>query len=135
MKAIVCGFLALVLLCGCSSVNARKREMSAAFTSLSPAEQEAVQPGRVENGMSTNAVYIAWGAPSAVLPQPTAAGGIPDETWLYYGDRPVLVPAWTYLPDPNGYWRLEYSPEHYSARYTKAEVRFHNGRVTDATRY
>ncbi len=85
--------------------------------------------------MDTNAVYMAWGQPGAVNSQPSLDGSGTDQSWLYYGARPVLTPGWTYRPAPHGYWTLEYNPEHHSIRYIKAEVLFHKGRVVDWKRY
>lgn len=85
--------------------------------------------------MGTNAVLLAWGEPSEVRHGTPGPGGETEQTWLYFGHRPVLVPRWTYLPDPNGYWTLQYSPAHYSKQDPQAEVHFRNGQVTDWKRY
>jgi hypothetical protein len=136
MKACICFSLGLVLLCGCSTLNARKQEKSAAYAALSAQQRDLVDLGRIEQGMDTNAVYIAWGKPSEVIARPATNGGVgSDQTWVYFGDRPVLVPAWTSVPDPYGYWMLDYHPEHHSQRYTKAQVVFRNGRVVDWKRF
>ncbi len=131
MRVTWCFLFCLVLLCGCSSISQRKQENAAAFASLSPAEKDLVSSGRIERGMDTNAVYIAWGKPSTILMEPPAT----DQTWIYYGDRPVVDPAWRYLPNPYGYWTLEYLPEHHSVKYVRAEVHFQNGRVADWKKY
>ncbi len=116
-------------------MDARRKEQTAAYAALSARERDLVQQGRLERGMTTNAVYIAWGKPSAVMPRPHELGAESDLTWLYYGHEPVLVPRWTYLPDAYGYWTLQYSPAHYSKPYVKAEVRFKQGRVWDWKTY
>lgn len=121
--------LCLVLLCGCSTVTARKQEKAAAYTSLSEAERALVDERRIQRGMDTNAVYIAWGKPSVVRTQPPAINSGSDQVWIYYGNRPVLVPRWVYLPSAYGRGTLHYSPTHYSERYTKAVVFFRNGQV------
>jgi hypothetical protein len=107
------------------------QEKAAAYSVLSPEQEALVQSGEIERGMDTNAVYIAWGKPSQVSAQPASGNSGTDETWVYYGDRPVIVPGWVMLPDQYGYRSLHYSPEHYSVKYIKAEVHFHNGRVVD----
>jgi hypothetical protein len=85
--------------------------------------------------MDANAVYMAWGKPSRVFNQPSGTGAGEDETWIYYGNRPVLTPRWSYVPDRYGYGTLQYYPGHYSQTYVKAEVHFHNGRVADWKSY
>jgi hypothetical protein len=129
MKVLVGISLSLIALCGCSTVGARRQEKAAAFASMPPAKQQLVEGGQIELGMDTNAVYIAWGKPSSVSTQAAPNGSGTDDTWFYYGNRPVLVPDWAFVPNYYGYWSPEYTPRHYAVSYTKAEVSFHNGRV------
>jgi len=124
--AVACLVLAGAMLTACSSLNTRKQERSAAYESLPPSTRQLVDQGKISPGMDTNAVYIVLGPPSAVVGAPATQ---PQTVWVYYGSRPVLVPCWTFLPTSRGYWSLEYTPAHYAAEYTKAEVVFENGRV------
>jgi hypothetical protein len=134
MKLCACLSLSLLLFSGCSGVDVRKQEQSAAFGDLSASERDLVSRGQIEKGMSTNAVYIAWGKPSAVSSEPASNGPGTDQTWVYYADKPVITPAWVYMPSQFGYWSLEYFPEHHSEAYTKAQVIFRNGRVLSWSR-
>ncbi len=116
----------LAILAGCSIIESRKEHRLAAYEALPASLQALVDRGKVGLGMDTNAVYIAWGPPSVVAEIP----GPPSQTvWVYRGSRPIQVPAWTFLPTDRGYWSLEYTPAHYTAAFTKAEVIFQNGRV------
>jgi hypothetical protein len=123
---------ALAFLTACSSVGARKQQRAAAYEALSPTEKNLVEHGRIERGMDTNAVYIALGPPSAVVDTPATP---PQTVWVYYGNRVVLIPAWSYFPTANGYWTLEYTPAHQSVPYTRAEVIFENGRVAKCQQF
>lgn len=135
MKRFLLFLLCASLLCGCSTVDARKNEQAAAYASLSAKDRDLVRQKRIERGMDTNAVYIALGKPSRVIAHPQEPGVESDLTWLYYGNEPVLVPRWTYLPDAYGYWTLQYTPAHYSKPYLKTQVRFKQGRVLDWKTY
>ncbi len=135
MKVLACSIVVLVLLCGCSSISSRARQESASYNSLSPSERDLVDKGQIARGMSSNAVYIAWGKPTQVIPQSSAAGTDEEATWLYYGNQPVITPAWSFIPDPYGYGRLEYMPQHHSERYLKGAVHLQNGRVTSWQKY
>jgi hypothetical protein len=125
-------FVGLAILAGCSTIQARKQHRLAAYEALAPSVQALVDEGKVELGMDTNAVYIAWGPPSVVAETP---GPPPQTVWVYRGNRPVQVPAWTFLPTDRGYWSLEYTPAHYAAAFTKAEVIFQNGRVVSVQQF
>jgi hypothetical protein len=135
MKALWYCLMGLMLLCGCSSIHSRKQERATAFASLPAAEKGLVSRGQIERGMDTNSVYIAWGKPSAVSITPSGASAPAQETWVYYGNRPVLNPAWSYIPEANGYGRIEYTPVPHSEAFIKAEVHFQNGRVVDWKRF
>jgi uncharacterized protein YceK len=133
MKHFTLALLTLTLLAGCSTVPNRTRERQAAYEALSPAAKDLVDHGRVAAGMDTNAVYMAWGAPSLVTED---TGSSPPRTiWTYYGDKTVLTPYWAYRPTAYGYWSLESVTDHHSERYTKAEVVFENGRVVDRQQF
>jgi hypothetical protein len=69
------------LLSGCSTISSRIDANRTAFSQLSQQEQALVSQGRIQGGMSQQAVYIAWGQP-----QGKAVGmvrGVPTETWVY----------------------------------------------------
>ncbi len=82
--------------------------------------------------MSTNAVYVAWGAPSQIINGETAAGT--TTTWIYSGTGWQQRGYWSY----NGYVHGRYGYanslptfdfDYIPYRYTSAEVAFENGVV------
>jgi hypothetical protein len=87
MKHTSLFFLVLWTLCGCatSTIQSRKQERSAAYTSLSLEFRDAVDKGEIRIGMGMDAVYVAWGKPSQVMTG-EAEGG-PTTTWIYYGTQ------------------------------------------------
>ncbi len=56
--------LIVFILAGCSTVETRIAERPEVFQHMSPSDQALVTHGRIRVGMSHDAVYIAWGAPS-----------------------------------------------------------------------
>jgi outer membrane protein assembly factor BamE (lipoprotein component of BamABCDE complex) len=77
--------LLAMLLAGCSTIDTRIREKSAAFAALDAPTQDKIRLGRVEVGFTTDLVYIALGSPDERLTNTSAAGT--DETWLYNSYR------------------------------------------------
>ena len=81
-QALMAGALS-VLLCAtsCTTVETRIQEKPQAYQSLSPSDQALVQQGKIREGMSQDAVYIAWGAPSQHAPGRNRGHIV--ETWIY----------------------------------------------------
>lgn len=73
--------LAMLLLAACSTPARRARQRPGAFAQLPPRDQKLVLRGRVRTGLSQDAVYIAWGAPSRRFENGQAAPVV--ETWIY----------------------------------------------------
>jgi len=69
------------VLSGCSTVGSRIESNRAAFDRLPPQEKALVSQGKIQGGMSQEAVYIAWGQPD----QKTVGvvRNVPTETWVY----------------------------------------------------
>ena len=72
-------------LSGCSTIDSRIKEKSAAFAALDAATQDKVRLGRIEVGFTTDLVYISHGAPDERLTTTSATGT--DETWIYNSYR------------------------------------------------
>jgi hypothetical protein len=100
--------LSPLLLIGCESaqIAARRQAQAADYAALTAEEKALVDRGKLRQGMSTNAVLIAWGQPSIVSTTPTPNG--PFVTWEYYRKRAgtdpsvrreVMVP-WSSTPVP-----------------------------------
>ncbi len=85
-KTLLLG-LAGVGLCltSCETLENRISEHPDIFNSLSPRDQALVRQGQIRSGMSTNAVWLAWGSPD----QKTVGEmrGRPTETWIYVENR------------------------------------------------
>jgi hypothetical protein len=117
-------WLLLLCLAGCvtrPTVQTRIQERSAAYASFSPAIQQQVVAGRIQAGMDTNAVYIAWGRPDEVLEHGDQRGAF--MSWVYRG---------AFLEETR-YWVGRRSPQlahDYEPRsYVRAEIVFLNGQV------
>ena len=139
-------------LAGCTTISTRIQEHPQAFQSLSPTDQALVQQGKIREGMSREAVYIAWGAPGVRVPgrnrghivetwvyDATLAGDYPGPPFFYgypygygagfgfYGGRRRYLYRGPYFYDPF------YDPFFYRSanivRYPDRTVSFQNGRV------
>ncbi|HEX8280300.1 MAG TPA: hypothetical protein VF551_02895 [Chthoniobacterales bacterium] len=139
-------------LTGCSTTQSRIAERPEVYNRMSSSDQALVTNGRIREGMSRDAVYIAWGAPNESAPGRNRGSSV--ETWIYYattsGD---YYPGPFYYGYPFGYgvgfghWggrrgRLYrhhlfydpfYDPFFYNrvslVRYPERTVSFQNGRV------
>lgn len=139
-----------VILTGCTTVSSRIQERPEAYQSLSPADQALVQQGKIREGMSRDAVYIAWGAPNETAPGRNSGRMV--ETWIYFATTSGNYHGPFYYGYPYGYGvgfgfyggrrgRLYrhsfydpfYDPFFYSrvslVRYPERIVSFQNGRV------
>ncbi len=74
---------------GCATVQSRISAHPEIYQSLSPQDQALVSQGRIREGMTQNAVWLAWGSPEQKMVG--AARGRPVETWLYLGFGTVAV--------------------------------------------
>ena len=132
--------VATALLSSC--VNPIERRVSfypGLYSHLTEAEKQSVHSGEVKEGMSKDAVYLAWGAPGRV-----AVGkreGKTYERWGYQEYRPVFTEGYG-MGVGVGYWGRHrayggfYDPYFYGApavAYVPTDgryVEFVNGRVT-----
>jgi len=89
----ICAIGLTLGLAGCSTPQTRIAEHPEVYQSLSGQDQALVSSGRIREGLSRGAVYIAWGAPNQ-----RAEGrnrGKPVETWIYFNTT-----AGDYYPSP-----------------------------------
>jgi hypothetical protein len=84
LSPLLFGFLT-----GCSTVDSRIQQNPQTFASLSPAQQALVRRGGIREGMSTAAVYLAWGRPDRV--RQGSRAGVPFEAWIYTTTRSEFV--------------------------------------------
>jgi hypothetical protein len=133
----VAAFLALALVsCVPSTPEARIAAQPALFDQLPDRQQELVRQGRIDKGMGTDAVYLAWGRPAREYEG--SENGVATLRWDYAGTTPV------YTNQFHGYGGYRYGrygrygyPYGYGIGhevtylpYRRASVIFRNGRVT-----
>jgi hypothetical protein len=94
-----------LILNGCGTTGARISQHPEMYQSLSPSDQGLVSQGQIRSGMSTDAVWLAWGTPDRKLP--ASIRNRPAETWVYlryetppsYGGPYYYGPFdWSYIP-------------------------------------
>ena len=88
--------LSALLLGGCETTQDRIAQRPEAYNALSARDRELVQRGQIREGMSRDAVYIAWGAPNQR--GPGRHRGSSTETWIYFDTQ-----AGDYYPPPFAY--------------------------------
>jgi hypothetical protein len=91
MKKLLFVLPACLLFASCapSTPQARIQQQPEKFESLSAKHRDLVEKGQIDQGMSQDAVYLAWGSPSRVF-----QGSKNDrvtERWDYAGSRPVYT--------------------------------------------
>jgi hypothetical protein len=116
----------VVMLAGCAGnkVASRKSERAAAYAALPPAQQQMVDQGRIDVGMSSDAVYIAWGKPAMIVP--TTPGNV---TWIYRCNQTTAQPGWEFREVPTsryggGYYTTERGMQFVGIEYDCVEVNF-----------
>jgi hypothetical protein len=115
--------------CATSTIRSRKQERLTAYHALSPEHRLAVDTGQIEVGMPMDAVYMAWGKPSQIVPGDPSQGV--TVTWLYRGTYPEEQSFWSDYDrwHDSGYYTAPYAThESHPRSYVRAEVRF-AGRV------
>jgi hypothetical protein len=124
----------VLLLAGCaatSTIESRRAERMSSYHNLAEEERALVDQGQVKVGMTSDAVYIAWGPPSEVLESEDANGRI--TSWRYYGSWMQENRYWAYRETRRGHSDLyleRYLVSDYQPRdYVRAEINFHQGRV------
>ena len=98
---IACGVSLVLVVTGCTTIDSRIQERPQAFHSLSPNDQALVQQGKIREGMSQDAVYIAWGPPS--MRAPGRNRGHVVETWIYNATEAGDYAGPFYYGYPYGY--------------------------------
>lgn len=141
---------ALALLASCASPLEKRIERNPdLFSKLSPSDQLLVRQGRLREGMTQEAVFLAWGRPDGVAEG--VQKGVKTEQWTYLGSQPVYTDTfyggwgwggwgapgwrrgWGYCGPWDPYWggygtSVTYVP------YRSASVSFRNDRVTEFLR-
>jgi hypothetical protein len=134
--------LLLFASCAPSTPAARIAAQPALFENLPARQQELVRQGRIDKGMGTDAVYLAWGRPSREYEG--GEDGMTTLRWDYTGTTPVFHTAYQGFPGFGygyGYGRfgryggapfydIGIGPEVSYVPYRRATVLFREGRVS-----
>jgi hypothetical protein len=81
-KALIPGIaVSALVLANCSTTETRISGHPEIYQSLSPSDQALVRQGQIRDGMSQNAVWLAWGSADRKIVG--NMGGRPTETWIY----------------------------------------------------
>jgi hypothetical protein len=145
MKLVLVASLSALLFVACapSTPDARIAAQPAMFEGLPAKHQNLVRQGQIDKGMSTNAVYLAWGSPSREYEG--SENGASTLRWDYSGSTPVYTNSywggWGYGGGYGyGYGRhggygspyggYGFGPEVTYVPYRRASVLFKGGRVT-----
>jgi hypothetical protein len=100
-RALTLGISASALiLTSCSTTESRIAEHPEIFQTLSSRDQALVSEGKIREGMSENAVWLAWGAPDQKATG--SARGRAVETWIY-NDYTFASAPYPYPYGPYGY--------------------------------
>src|ERR1044072_217946 len=96
-RALMLGLAAGVLtLTSCSTVESRGSDHPEIYNNLSAGNQALVREGRIRSGMSSDAVWLAWGNPDRKI-----AGhmrGRETETWVYVRYESAYPGGYPYGP-------------------------------------
>jgi hypothetical protein len=137
MKSTRCGQTSLLVMagfflligagCKSSGVADRRTQHIEAYRTFEPETRKLVDKGRIQIGMDTNAVFIAWGRPSDAF-----AVDIPGGQRLIWN----YEAKWAYevkrrVPEGNVYGRARYTVErwHIPITYVAKSVTFSAGKV------
>ncbi len=137
MKLVLAASLSALVFVSCapSTPDARIAAQPAMFERLPARHQSLVRQGQIDKGMTTDAVYLAWGRPSREYDG--LENGAPTLRWDYAGSTPVYTNSfyggWGYGYGPYGRYGYPYhgfGPEVTYVPYRRASVLFKSGRVT-----
>src|SRR5262249_14518693 len=109
--ALTFGIIAgALILAGCATTQSRISQHPEIYQRLSARDQALVSQGQIHQGMTMDAVWLAWGTPDQKIPD--NMGDRPTETWLYlryqtppsHGAPYYCGPlVWSYLPQNSLY--------------------------------
>lgn len=107
---IICSVAAFLLVSCAAPIQRRIEKNPQLYSALSSRHQMLVQDGKIEEGMSKEAVFLSWGKPDRVATG--SKQGKPYERWSYAGYDAVHS---TQIGFGVGYGGLGYG--HYRGRY------------------
>jgi hypothetical protein len=106
----------------CATTGSRIAQHPEIYQRLSARDQALVSQGQIRQGMTMDAVWLAWGDPEQKIPG--GMRGHPTETWVYlrYATPPSYGAPYYYGP-----FDWSYIPPKFP--YPSKGVTFSNGRV------
>lgn len=135
MRTMLVSVGCALLFASCAPVtpDARINANPTLYGKLSEKEKALVREGRIEKGMSPEAVFLAWGKPAREYEGHER--GKSTMRWDYEGATPVYGSGWGgyYGYGPYGmrpYYGYAMGPEITYVPYRRASVWFENRRVT-----
>ena len=87
IRALLAGVALMLSACAVSTPASRVAQAPQMFEVLTETQKQAVREGRVLEGMSPDAVYLAWGRPDRVTRG--SQNGQPYEVWRFTQLQPV----------------------------------------------
>lgn len=130
-----------ILLANCASQTpaTRMQQRPQAFSALTSHQKDLVMKGEITEGISRDAVWIAWGRPNQIAN--AGENGATYEIWRYTGLQPVYhstigvgfgIGGGYYSRRHRSYYGgpifdYSYGPDY--VPYTAAQVKFRNGKV------
>lgn len=123
--------LVSLLLGACSTPETRAREKDIAFAQLPPAQQQLVLQGKIEEGMTPDAVYIALGRPARITEARLEKRNL--TRWIYGRAQTQFLPNYRFrsvvLPDGQVYLTPVYQPDTVTTWVDTFAVIFEKGKV------
>ena len=92
LAMLILGIAAVIGLSSCEATSpaSRAAKSPGVLERLSPHDRELVMKSTISEGMSKDAVYIAWGKPDGITHG--SMNGKTVETWTYTSLRPIYRP-------------------------------------------
>jgi len=145
MKLVLAAALSVLVFASCapSTPDARIAAQPAMFERLPAKHQNLVRQGQIDKGMTTDAVYLAWGRPNREYEG--SENGASTLRWDYAGSTPVYTNSfyggwgggygygygrYGRYAYPYGGYGYGFGPEVTYVPYRRASVLFKGGRVT-----
>jgi hypothetical protein len=136
ISALLFASIALFMVSCTSPIVKRIERNPDIYAALSPHHKDLVQQGRVEEGMTKKAVFLAWGKPDRAAKG--SKNGREYEKWSYAGYEPTYTTGLGFGTSFGGYGHCGglydssffYEPMMTYVPYEAARVEFLNGIVT-----
>lgn len=101
IRVLLAGVALVLSACAASTPAGRVAHSPGIFESLTEIQKQAVREGRVIEGMTPDAVYLAWGRPDRVTRG--SQNGQPYEVWRFTELQPVYASGMAFGRGFGGY--------------------------------